>query len=58
MARTPGWMIGCLYAAGLGLGLLLLLLVQHWVHVSPVLPWLIFLACFLGHLFLHRRQHH
>ena len=56
MAQTPRWMIACLYAAGLGLGFLLLL--QHWVHVSPLLPWLIFLACPLGHFFLHRRHHH
>lgn len=56
MTRTPNWTIVYLYAAGLGLGLFLL--VQHWVHVSPVLPWLIILACPLGHFFLHRRHRH
>ena len=52
----PRWAIACLYAGGTFLALFLL--VQHWVHVPLVLPWLIFLACPLMHLFLHRGHHH
>jgi Protein of unknown function (DUF2933) len=45
-------LIACLYAAGIGLGVLLL--IQHWVHVPQFLPYLVFLACPLMHLFMHR----
>jgi len=45
-------LIGCMYAAGIALGVFLL--VQHWVHVPLVLPYLVFLACPLMHFFMHR----
>jgi hypothetical protein len=44
-------LIACLYAVGFGLGGILL--VQHWVHVPYVLPYLIFLGCPLMHVFMH-----
>jgi hypothetical protein len=50
------WCIYCLYAAGLVIGFTLL--VQHWVHVPLILPWLVFLACPLMHFFMHRGHHH
>jgi hypothetical protein len=60
MGEFPRWAVYCLYAAGLALGGFLL--VQHWVHVSPLFPLLIFLACPLAHFFMHRgrsgHQHH
>lgn len=50
------WYILCLYAGGLALAALLL--VQHWVHVSPFLPALVLLACPLMHVFMHRGHGH
>jgi hypothetical protein len=55
IATRPRWAIYCLYAAGLVIGVTLL--VQHWVHVPLILPWLVFLACPLMHLFMHRGHH-
>jgi hypothetical protein len=42
----------CLYIATIALALFLL--VQHWFHVPQYLPYLLFLACPLMHLFMHR----
>jgi hypothetical protein len=56
LAALPRWCIYCLYAAGLVIGFTLL--VQHWVHVPLILPWLVFLACPLMHFFMHRGHHH
>jgi hypothetical protein len=52
----PRWAIFCVYAGGASIAIFLL--VQHWVHVPLALPWLIFLACPLMHLFMHRGRHH
>lgn len=49
---SRSWLTICLYVVGLGLGTLLL--VQHWVHVPAFLPYLVFLACPLMHLLMHR----
>jgi hypothetical protein len=49
--RSRKWLIACLYAAGLGIGAVLL--VQHWVHLPVFLPYLFFLACPLMHVFMH-----
>jgi hypothetical protein len=54
MTSLPRWVVFCLYAAGAGIGAALL--IQHWVHVPLVLPWLIFLACPIMHTLMHR--HH
>ena len=43
--------VPCIYAVGIGIGAWLL--VQHWTHVPLFLPYLIFLACPLMHLFMH-----
>jgi hypothetical protein len=32
----------------------LYLLTQHWTHAAPYLPWLLFAACPLLHVFMHR----
>jgi hypothetical protein len=29
------------------------LVTEHWAHIIPFLPWLLFLACPLMHLFMH-----
>ncbi len=29
------------------------LVTEHWAHVIPFLPWLLFLACPLMHVFMH-----
>ena len=55
-SSLPRWAVICLYAAGAAIGLALL--IQHWVHVPLVLPWLIFLACPLMHLFMHHGHGH
>ena len=47
--------IACLYAAGAAIGIFLL--VQHWVHVAPIIPILVLLACPPLHLFLHGQGH-
>ena len=52
--KMPRWAIVCFYVLGFGVGAVLL--VQHWVHVPLILPWMIILACPLMHLFMHR--HH
>lgn len=31
---------------------------EHWVHVQPYLPLLLFLACPLMHLFMHHGHGH
>ncbi|MBL6748915.1 MAG: DUF2933 domain-containing protein [Nevskia sp.] len=31
---------------------------EHWVHVAPFLPFLIFLSCPLMHLFMHHGHGH
>ena len=49
---TRKTLVICLYVAGFGLGTLLL--IQHWVHVPQFLPFVLFLACPLIHLFMHR----
>ena len=53
---VPRWALVCLYGAGAIMALTLL--VQHWVHVPIMLPWLLFLACPLVHLFMHKRHSH
>jgi hypothetical protein len=30
------------------------LIMEHWAHIVPWLPWLILLACPLMHVFMHR----
>ena len=50
----PRWGVICLYGAGALIAVILL--VQHWVHVPLILPWLILLACPLMHIFMHK--HH
>ena len=49
-------LIACVYLVGIGVGVLLL--IQHWVHVPQALPFLILLACPLMHLFMHRGHSH
>ena len=58
MTPLPRWAIFCLYAVGGTIGAVLL--IQHGIHVPLVLPWLIFLACPLMRLFMHRHHsgHH
>lgn len=34
------------------------LLVEHWAHAAPYLPWLILLACPLMHVFMHGGHGH
>jgi len=56
---SPHWAIICIYAAGAAIAITLI--VQHWVHIPAILPWLLFLACPLMHLLMHRghsRHHH
>jgi len=57
-SNFPRWTVYCLYATGLAVGIFLL--VQHWVHVSPYIPLLIFLACPVSHFFMHKAhgRHH
>jgi hypothetical protein len=50
------WLILCLYVAGFGIGGVLL--IQHWVHLPALLPYVFFLACPLMHLFMHRGHRH
>ena len=50
------WLVFCLYAGGLALAAVLL--VQHWVHVSPFVPVLVLLACPLMHVFMHKGHSH
>jgi hypothetical protein len=50
-AAPRKWIITCLYAVGLAVGLALLL--QHWVHLPAFLPYIVVLACPLMHLFMH-----
>jgi len=54
----PRWLVLCVYAAGLALAGLLL--VQHWLRMTPYMYLLILLACPLMHLFMHhaRGGHH
>lgn len=33
-------------------------LTEHWNHALGLLPYLLFLACPLMHLFMHRGHHH
>jgi hypothetical protein len=54
--RNRSVLIICLYVLGLALGGFLLL--QHWFHLPLVLPYLVFLACPLMHLFMHRGHRH
>jgi hypothetical protein len=56
MSALPRWSVACIY--GFGLALAALLLIQHWVHVTPYLYWVILLACPLMHLFMLRGHHH
>jgi hypothetical protein len=58
MTTSRSWLIVCVYAVGLLAGTLLL--IQHWVHIPAFLPYLVFLACPLMHLFMHRGhgRHH
>ena len=55
-ATSRKWIITCLYAAGIVVGLVLL--VQHWVHIPAFLPYVVFLACPLMHLFMHGAHGH
>lgn len=34
-----------------------LLVMEHWVHIYPYLPWLFLLACPLMHVFHHHGHH-
>jgi hypothetical protein len=31
---------------------------EHWAHALGLAPYLLFLACPLMHLFMHRHHHH
>jgi len=55
-SALPRWAVVCLYAGGIAVGGFLLL--QHWVHVAPIVPLLVILACPLMHLFMHRGHRH
>lgn len=33
--------------------IIFLLVMEHWVHIYPFLPWLILLVCPLMHMFHH-----
>ena len=46
------WMI-----AGLVLVAAYFVIGEHWVHVAPYFPFLIFLSCPLMHLFMHHGHH-
>jgi hypothetical protein len=48
--RRP--LVLCVYAVGIAVAALLL--VQHWVHIPQLLPYLVLLACPLMHLFMHK----
>jgi len=50
------WAIACLYVVGFGIAGALLL--QHWMHLPVLLPYLIFLACPLMHIFMMRGHSH
>lgn len=41
-------------ATAIGAGVLFWLLRDHWSHALGFLPYLLFLACPLMHLFMHR----
>jgi hypothetical protein len=43
-----------LYAAGFGIAAVLL--VQQWVRLPAILPYLVFIACPLTHFILHGRR--
>jgi hypothetical protein len=47
------WLVWATAALGVAL-----LLIDHWVHVLGVLPYLVILACPLMHFFMHRGHHH
>jgi hypothetical protein len=49
---TRSWLTICIYTVGLVAGTLLL--IQHRVHIPAFLPYLVFLACPLVHLFMHQ----
>jgi hypothetical protein len=51
MAGYRSWLIACVYIGGLIAGTFLI--IQHWVHIPVFLPYLVFLACPLMHLFMH-----
>jgi hypothetical protein len=53
-SNMPGWATICLYTLGVGIGGALL--IQHWIHVPLILPWLIFAACPLMHFFMHKHR--
>lgn len=44
---------GIMLATAISAGLLFWLLRDHWGHALGVLPYLLFLACPLMHLFMH-----
>ncbi|HEX3484510.1 MAG TPA: DUF2933 domain-containing protein [Micropepsaceae bacterium] len=48
------WGIACLYAAGFGIAAVLL--VQPWVRLPAILPYLVFLAFPLMHFIMHGRR--
>jgi len=35
-----------------------LLVLEHWAHVVPFIPWLLLAACPLMHMFMHRGHGH
>lgn len=37
---------------------LALLIIDHWVHVLGILPYLLLLACPLMHFFMHGKHNH
>lgn len=42
------WIVWCLLGIAAAL-----LIIDHWIHVPLVLPYLVLLACPLMHLFMH-----
>lgn len=52
-SQTVNWLI-----VGLVLVAAYFVIGEHWVHVAPYFPFLIFLACPLMHLFMHHGHGH
>ena len=50
------WLVAGLCFLGAALGIILL--VQPWARVVPLLPWLLILGCPLLHIVLHRGPGH
>ena len=47
------WLVWCLFGVAVGL-----FVIDHWIHVLGVLPYLVLLACPLIHFFMHGKHGH